>query len=89
MHRKGDPVDFKDVEYSLSIALKLAKFRPTRGITESDEVCRRAAKVIIESFKRNGWAVVHESGYPGWGAEGTGVFMNQQEPYKRCENCDD
>lgn len=55
-----------DLEISVSIALKLAKFRRTRTTDESDVVCRAAAKAVTESFKLNGWVVVKDREYPGW-----------------------
>ncbi len=48
----SEPIDEKHVRSAIAVALKLARFRPTRGTIDSDEVCSRAADAVMESFRR-------------------------------------
>lgn len=88
--RKGEPVDLKHLQSSLSIALKLAKFRPPRALPDSDEVCARAAKAILENLERSGMVIVHAHDKLLRTAEQCPPFSPEpRAPYKRCEACDD
>lgn len=60
------PVDLAHVESAIAVALKLARFRPTRNTLDSDEVCRRAAAAVMQSFARSRWRVVREGEYLGY-----------------------
>lgn len=72
----------------IAVALKLAKFRPSRYTLESDEICKEAARAVVVAFERAQWQVFKTGTYRGWGPEGSASLTGRQ-PYKRCENCDD
>lgn len=87
---KGEPVDLATMKSSLAISLKLAKFRPTRGTQDSDEVCARAAEVILKNFERSGFVVVHaEDKLMRTSDQFPSCKGEPQQPYKRCEGCED
>lgn len=81
----GTPISERDVQIAVAIALKLAKFRRTRGPTDSDEVCAAAARAVVEGFQRSGWAVVSVRPYPGWGDASHHPNFGSR---RGCEDCD-
>jgi hypothetical protein len=67
----SETVEEAHVLSAVAVALKLARFRPSRRTLDSDTICAAAAEAVMASFKRAGWIVVDAREYPGWGADGT------------------
>jgi hypothetical protein len=63
-----EPLDTQHVEAAIAIALKMARFKPTRGLltSESDEICAKAARAVMEHFARAEWRVVNAGSYRGF-----------------------
>jgi hypothetical protein len=78
----SETIEEAHVRSAVAVALKLARFRPSRLTLESDAICSAAADAVMESFKRAGWRVVHALEYPGWGTDGT-VSRAPLQPPKR------
>jgi len=83
----SEEIESKSVRSAIAVALKLAKFRPSRYTTESDQLCSEAADAVVRSFERAGWKVVSTRPYPGWGT--ADQLPHFGGPKRRCENCDD
>jgi hypothetical protein len=83
----SEQIEMKTVRSAIFVALKLAKFRPSRYTTEGDQICSEAADAVVNSFARAGWTVIKTQPYAGWGA--ANQLPHFGGPPKRCQNCDD
>jgi len=65
---KPEPLSKVHVEAAIAVALKVAKFRAPRRMTptDSDEICAKAARAVMEHFERCSWEVVNAGEYPGF-----------------------
>jgi hypothetical protein len=82
---KGEPIEDVHLVSAIATALKMARFRPRT--LDSDEVCSRAAKAVVDLFQKSGYMVVHARDKLTRTADQLPNFGGQ--PYKRCEACDD